>query len=988
VIANEAGTELYSFDVTGRHLRTTNAVTGALLWQFDYDPATGFVRKIVDGDNNTTVINRDPVLGTISIVAPYGQTTVLKVDSGTNWLTSITDPIARAVSFAPFNGTDLLGVFTDANGGQHTMTYDGLGRLQTDKSPSGAMKTLTPTQLTTGKQVDVTTVLGRKHTYRLDSVGGTTTYTQTGADGLATVTTQSADSQSTTTVAPDGMTRTTQIAPDPRFGLQAPYTALMTETTPGGLTRTTTTKKSAILATAGDPMSATSLTTSTNVNGSTWTTVEDLVAHTVTTTSPMGRTSTTTNDARGRPIGVAIPNIDPIQLTYDAQGRPQTIVQGNRTTTFAYDKFGYLAAIKDPLNQTVTFNKDAPDPVGRVLQQQLNDGTTVTFGYDPNGNITSVTPPSRPAHGFGFAQGDNLKSYDPPPVVGSGTTSTLYTPNADDQPFLVQRPDGVTLTSSYDPFGKLATLAASGAVTNVTNAFGWSPTTGLLSTLTMTTPAWSSTLARGYDGSLLTDQTWSSAVAGTYHRQFDSNFLVTSDTVAGSVASYLYDKDNLLTSAGGETLVRDPGNGLLTGTTLGTINDVIHYDEYGAVHDYTATAGSTVLYSVNYGARDPLGRLLTKTETIGGVTTTYGYDYNPTGELWHVTVNGTVTATYLYDANGNRISHDGTSTNDGAYDAQDRMTSFLGASYSYGANGELQTKTLNGQVTTYKYDAFGNVREVDLPGAAVTYVVDGQQRRVGKIVNGMLTKAWLYRDELAPIAELDGNGNLVSRFVYGSSKRVPDAIVRSGKTYRVIRDQLESPRLIVDSGSGQVVERIDYDAWGNVTQDILQPGVRALGPFGFAGGLYDADTGLVRFGARDYDPGAGRWTAKDPKRFAARDANLYRYAGGDPVNVVDVTGLDFNDPKDQCQAAWGGTGLVCAAICPFVLETGVGAAACLLYCGTAALGGAFSCPNAPAPPEPPKSPSPTACEGPPMPTCPPGQIPWQAQDGSGRSGCF
>jgi RHS repeat-associated protein len=50
------------------------------------------------------------------------------------------------------------------------------------------------------------------------------------------------------------------------------------------------------------------------------------------------------------------------------------------------------------------------------------------------------------------------------------------------------------------------------------------------------------------------------------------------------------------------------------------------------------------------------------------------------------------------------------------------------------------------------------------------------------------------------------------------------------------------------------VQRIDYDEFGVVTNDNNA----GFQPFGFAGGLYDADTKLVRFGARDYDAEAGR----------------------------------------------------------------------------------------------------------------------------------
>jgi len=54
--------------------------------------------------------------------------------------------------------------------------------------------------------------------------------------------------------------------------------------------------------------------------------------------------------------------------------------------------------------------------------------------------------------------------------------------------------------------------------------------------------------------------------------------------------------------------------------------------------------------------------------------------------------------------------------------------------------------------------------------------------------------------------------------------------------------------------------------------------------------LYDTDTGLIRFGYRDYDPETGRWTARDPIGFDGGDTNLYGYVLGDPVNFIDPEG--------------------------------------------------------------------------------------------------
>jgi RHS repeat-associated protein len=84
-----------------------------------------------------------------------------------------------------------------------------------------------------------------------------------------------------------------------------------------------------------------------------------------------------------------------------------------------------------------------------------------------------------------------------------------------------------------------------------------------------------------------------------------------------------------------------------------------------------------------------------------------------------------------------------------------------------------------------------------------------------------------------------------------------------------------------------VIKKIDYDSFGNIIDDT-DPTFEI--PFGFVGGLHDQDTGLVRFGYRDYDPDIGRWTAKDPIFFVGSDTDLYGYCLNNPINLVDPAG--------------------------------------------------------------------------------------------------
>ena len=185
----------------------------------------------------------------------------------------------------------------------------------------------------------------------------------------------------------------------------------------------------------------------------------------------------------------------------------------------------------------------------------------------------------------------------------------------------------------------------------------------------------------------------------------------------------------------------------------------------------------------------------------------------------------------------------------------------------------------------------GFLRSIRLPdGMVIDYTVDAMGRRVVKKVNGSVQRKWIYLNSLKPIAELDASNGVVSTFVYATHPYVPDYMVRSGVTYRILSDHLGSVRMVVSTSDGTIAQRLNYDEWGNGTQDTSPD----FQPFGFAAGHYDSQTKLTRFGYRDYDAAAGRWLAKDPILFGGGQANIYLYCHGDPINLLDPYGLGDN----------------------------------------------------------------------------------------------
>lgn len=217
-------------------------------------------------------------------------------------------------------------------------------------------------------------------------------------------------------------------------------------------------------------------------------------------------------------------------------------------------------------------------------------------------------------------------------------------------------------------------------------------------------------------------------------------------------------------------------------------------------------------------------------------------------------------------------------------------------------NGDMTSMmdSSTGGFMNLTYDVFGNLKVAELPSKTISYAVDAHNRRMIRKENNVPVTHYIWNSSNQLVGTADGSGVFQARYVYGSKAHVPDYMVKDSVNYQIVSNHLGSPVSVVNAITGEVVQEIKYDEWGNILSDT-NPGFT---PFGFAGCLYDLDTKLCRFGARDYDASIGRWLSKDPILFAGGDTNLYGYVFQDPVNFIDPTGL-------ICQYSQGSGQMTC-----------------------------------------------------------------------------
>lgn len=879
-VPSSDGAELYQFSRHGRHLATREAMTGAVVRSFFYSEDGALIAVEERGGRRTT-LERDEAGRLSAVVGPYGGRAELTYGDGDR-LETVTRPDGSEIGLEYDDG-GLLVAKVDPRGLRYTYAYDARGALIRYTDPAGGDTTLVSGAAPGGRAVTRTTVEGQVSEYRVERPrSGGMRVVNTLPSGLANVVERGADAETVTTYA-DGTVVSDTYGPDPRFGMAGAVLLERDVTTPAGRHLRQTVEHEVALSDPLDPLSVEALTKTVLTNGAEQVARYEAATRTLTITSPAARTSVATLDAEGRLLSYAVPGLAPVTVGYDAQGRAASYSDGARTWSATFDTAGYLDTLVSPTGLSSGFDFDL---LGRATVWTRPDGESVGYAYDANGNITRLTLPHGSQYEFGYTS-VNLRSRITAPAVGEEARDTTFAYDRDRAQVALTRADGAQVVITHDWAGRTDTVTTPRGVTT----FTYDPATGRLSAAVGPDGA---SVATSWDGSLPTHELWTGEVAGQVSRVYDDALRVAEQRVNGAAVSFTYDADGRLIQAGPLQVERDPANGLPVGSTLGSVTSVRTLDEHGDLATLLVRYGATPLYDVTYGT-DGEGRLAQCSEAALGSSHDVRFTYDLVGRLTEVFQDEVMVESYRYDENGNRTSATSPAlgTVAATFDAQDRLLTQGGLTLAWDAAGQLATRTEAGQVTTYDYDVDGNLRGVTLPdGTEIGYVIDPTNRRVGKRVDGSLVRGWLYDGQHRVVAELNPAGQVVSRFIYGARAQVPDAMVRGGSTFQLVTDRVGSVRLVVNASTGAVVQELAYDAFGNVLVDS-NPGFT---PFGFAGGLHDPDTGLVRFGARDYAPELGRFTAKDPIGFGGDSTNLYLYAGADPVNFIDPSGLGKGRP--------------------------------------------------------------------------------------------
>lgn len=683
----------------------------------------------------------------------------------------------------------------------------------------------------------------------------------------------------------------------------------------------------------------------------------------------------TSLDGAGRPLTVADPNGVLTTFTYDAAGRLATRQTNGETTSFdywptgllkkvtlpdasyvqyTYDSARRLTQINDGAGNRISYTPDAMgnrtadnvyDPIGTLARTHTRVFTTIgqlyqdvaaagtaaattTFGYDGDGNQTTVSAPLSRNTINAYDALNRLKQITD---SAGGITAFGYDPS--DRLVLLTDPRGLGTAYTYSGLGDLIqqtspdtgitikTCDSAGNIVTSNDARG--------AVATYSYDALNRVTSVAYSNSGGTDQTISfSYDAGTNGKGHltgaaDANHSLTwTYDALGRVASRSQSLNGVNLSVG-----YTYSNGNLTGLTTPSGQSIAY--QYNANHQVSSVAvnGTTVLSGITYAPLGPVNGW-----TWGnGTTTTRSYDTD--GKIGQIVSAGTKTLTYddafrvtaitdtsagssnwtygydaldriissttpsvtrgwTYDANGNRLTETGSATSTYSVSAtNNRISSITGAlsrTYGYDAAGN----TTSYSTFTATYNNAGRLKVVSNGSAAETYVYNALGQRVKVSGEPAGTVLYAYDEPGHLLGEYDGTGGLIEETVWLGE--IPVATMRpngaSVVVYYVHSDQLNTPRQITRPSDNAQMWTWFSDPFGT---DLANANPAGAGAFAynlrFPGQIFDGQAGLHQNGYRDYDPAIGRYVESDPIGLAG-GINPYIYGYANPLSNIDPDG--------------------------------------------------------------------------------------------------
>ena len=587
---------------------------------------------------------------------------------------------------------------------------------------------------------------------------------------------------------------------------------------------------------------------------------------------------------------------------YDVMGRLLT------RTWARLDSFG------NPLSATYSYNLVTGDMSGVNYSDATPD---VTFAYDRGARATSITDAAG-SHTRTFNERGELKTEQ---ISGGILDLVQVSTNYDSflrRQFTQAARGGSVLASQtygYDATSRLEMITAGGQ--NVTYAYY--PNTGLLNTTSFTG---GTSIGRSYDtlGRLQSITTTPAADAAqsytyTYNNLHQRTRATRED---GSYWAYGYNDRGEVTSGkkfwsdntpefgqqteyafdniGNRTTARAGGNpvGNLRQSAY-TANSLDQYTQRtvpGAV-DVAGTANSAATVSVNNAPSARKGNYFYTEMTVDNSNAPVYAQVNVVGARNNFGAGGEDAVT----AQGGRV-YVPPAVESYSYDADGNLTSDGRWNYTWDAENRLVTMDAKANVPVearqrleFAYDWAGRRIEKKAYGWDVTTGSYQLQSVARFVYDG---------DNL--LAELDGNNTLVRSYVWGqdTSGTTTGAggvgglllINQGGNTYQAGYDGSGNVTTLVNAATGAISASYDYDPFGQTLKAVGD--YAAINPFRFSTKYADAETGLVYYGYRYYQPQTGRWLGRDP--FGEDGGvNLYGFVSNNPISRIDPNGLYEED---------------------------------------------------------------------------------------------